>query len=93
MARLSADIFGAPTDDIPETLMITHLAINPVNSSIIYAANTKGVFRSADAGETWTQINEGLTSTIIKNLTSSNTNPVKVYASTFDGKFYVYTEN
>jgi len=92
MAQLSADLFGAPTDDIPETLLVTNLAINPSNSSIIYAANTKGVFRSADAGQTWAQINEGLSSTIIKNITPSNTNPVKVYASTSDGKFYVYTE-
>jgi photosystem II stability/assembly factor-like uncharacterized protein len=93
MSKPSTEIFAAPTDDIPSTLMVTNVAVNPSNTSIVYASNTNGVYRSADAGETWTPINDGLTNKVIKSLTVSKTDPVKVYVSTIDGKFFVYVED
>jgi photosystem II stability/assembly factor-like uncharacterized protein len=44
------------------------LAINPLNSSTIFAATTSGLYRSTDSGEHWSKMNRGLpdiTSTII----------------------------
>ncbi|GBD07614.1 Xyloglucanase [bacterium HR21] len=35
-------------------------AFNPLNPSIVYAANDGGMYRSTDAGLTWTPINNGL---------------------------------
>jgi photosystem II stability/assembly factor-like uncharacterized protein len=92
MSKPIMDDSAPTTDDIPSTLIVTSVAVNPVNSSIVYAANPAGVFRSADAGNTWTQINTGLTNTIIKSLAVRNSKPVKVYVSTSNGKFFVYSE-
>jgi len=92
MAKPTMEDYGAPTDGILPTLMVKIVAVNPVDNSIVYAANTTGFFRSADAGKTWVQINTGLTNTVVKCLTVSNTKPVKIYAGTSDGKLYVYTE-
>lgn len=78
--------------DVESTLVASSVVVNPANNSIVYSANPSGVFRSADAGQTWAQINTGLTSTVIKNLAVNNTKPVIVYASTSDGKFFAYTE-
>jgi photosystem II stability/assembly factor-like uncharacterized protein len=93
MTKPAAEDLAAPgAADVESTLVVSSVVVNPANSSIVYAANPSGVFRSADAGQTWAQINTGLTSTVIKNLAVNNTKPVIVYASTSDGKFFAYTE-
>ncbi len=40
--------------------IIQALAINPSNSSILYAGTPVGVYKSVDGGENWFEINEGL---------------------------------
>jgi photosystem II stability/assembly factor-like uncharacterized protein len=92
MTKPAAEDLVAPGADVETTSVTSSVVVNPANSSIVYAANASGVFRSADAGQTWAQINTGLTSTVIKNLAVNNTKPVIVYASTSDGKFFAYTE-
>jgi hypothetical protein len=39
---------------------IKHIAIDPTNPSIVYASTNQGVYRSANAGETWEPRNGGL---------------------------------
>lgn len=73
-------------------LVASVVAVNPVNTEIVYAANSSGVFRSADAGKSWTQINTGLTNTDIKSLTVTSKKPVRVYAGTADGQIFAWTE-
>lgn len=92
-AKLIMEGLAAPTDDIPSTPMVTSIAVNPVNTSIVYAANPNGVYRSADAGKTWEQINTGLTNTTVKSLAVSNSQPVRLYAGTSDGKLFMYKED
>mgnify|MGYP001570994967 CR=1 FL=1 len=92
MAKPAAEDLAAPGGDVESSLVTSSVAINPVNSSIVYAGNQTGMFRSADAGKTWAQINIGLTSTVVKCLAVSGTKQVIVYAGTSDGKLFTYTE-
>ena len=45
---------------IPDTAMIYSLAIDPSNTSIVYAATSTGVYQSSDSGASWTAKNTGL---------------------------------
>lgn len=72
--------------------VVSSVAVNPVKPSIVYAANSSGVFRSADSGQNWVQINSGLTSADIKSLTVTATEPVTIYAGTADSKMFAYIE-
>jgi len=92
MTKPAPEDLAAPGADVDATPVASSVVVNPANNSVVYAANPAGVFRSADAGQTWAQINTGLTSTVVKSLAVNNTKPVMIYASTSDGKFYAYTE-
>ena len=48
--------------------------------------------RSSDGGQTWEQVNIGLTNTDIKSLTVTSAEPVTVYVGTADGKLFAYME-
>jgi photosystem II stability/assembly factor-like uncharacterized protein len=92
MTKGIEDEFAAPGEEVPSVLLVSSLAVNPVNTAIVYAGNPSGVFRSADGGQTWAQINAGLTNTEIKSLTITSAEPVTVYAGTADGSLLAYTE-
>jgi 3'-phosphoadenosine 5'-phosphosulfate (PAPS) 3'-phosphatase len=92
MTKPAAEDLAAPGADVESTPVVSSVVVNPANNSIVYAANPSGVFRSADAGKTWTQINTGLTNTVIKSLAVNNIKLAVVYASTSDSKFFIYTE-
>ena len=72
--------------------VVSNVVVNPVNTEIIYAANSSGVFRSADGGQNWNRLDAGLTSTNIKSLTVTGKAPVVVYTGTADSKIFSYTE-
>lgn len=93
MTKAIADEFAAPGEEIPSTLLVSSLAVDPVNTAAVYAGNPSGVFKSADSGQTWAQINAGLTNTEVKSLAVTSTEPVTVYAGTADGKLFAYTED
>jgi photosystem II stability/assembly factor-like uncharacterized protein len=66
------------------------LAIDPQNSSILYAAMPGGVFRSTDGGGTWNSVNAGLPSPIASLfLTFVPVNSNTVYAATSTGVFTI----
>ncbi len=69
---------------IDNEAMIYSLAIDPLNSNIIYTATSKGVYKSIDAGATWSPINTGLphelTMNIVINPSDSNILYVTLYA-------------
>lgn len=92
LAKGIADEFAPPGEEAATTLLVTSLAVNPVSTSIVYAANPSGVFRSADGGQTWEKINTGLTNTDIKSLTVTSAEPITVYVGSADGKLFAYTE-
>jgi hypothetical protein len=39
---------------------IVHVAVDPQNSSVIYATGGRGVFKSKDGGTSWSAVNTGL---------------------------------
>ena len=92
MGKGSAAEFTPPGEEPELTLVVSSLAVNPADTSIVYAANSSGMFRSADGGQTWAQANSGLSDTEIKCLTVTSTEPVIVYASTADGSLFAYEE-
>lgn len=49
-------------------LGVNVLAVDPRNSEIVYAATTKGLFRSVNRGEYWEQIGQGLSNQFISTL-------------------------
>jgi photosystem II stability/assembly factor-like uncharacterized protein len=54
----------ATLPDVP----VNAIAINPRNTSMVYAGTDMGVFESLDSGETWRVANENLASTIVSRL-------------------------
>jgi photosystem II stability/assembly factor-like uncharacterized protein len=92
MTKSTADEFAMPGEEPQPVLLVSSVVVNPVNTAIVYAGNPSGVFRSADGGQTWEQINAGLSNTEVKCLTVSSAEPVTVYAGTADGKLFAYVE-
>ncbi len=45
----------------PEGGIVYSLASSPANTNILYAGTSQGVYRSANRGESWNRMNEGLT--------------------------------
>ncbi|HSB04190.1 MAG TPA: BACON domain-containing carbohydrate-binding protein [Thermodesulfobacteriota bacterium] len=63
------------------------LAIDPTNTSIIYAGTNGGVFKSTNWGESWSPINNGLTNTHVTILAIDPSDPSTIYAGTNGGVF------
>ena len=68
---------------------ITAILIDPVTSTTVYAGVLGGgVYKSTDAGGTWTPINTGLTTTLIRALAIDPQTPSILYAGTSGGGFF-----
>ena len=62
---------GLIPDDVLNASMalgVNVLAVDPLNSSIVYAGTTKGLFRSTNRAEQWEQIGQGLPEQFISTL-------------------------
>ena len=70
---------------------VTALAIDPQNSSIVYAGTGSGVFRSTDGGTNWVAVNSGLTTLSVTTLAIDPQSPGTVYAGASDGKVFAAT--
>ncbi len=92
LAKPSTEYLAVPSGDVESTLIVSSVIVNPINTSIVYAANNTGAFRSPDGGKTWEKINTGLTSTAIKCLVIGGDKTITLYAGTSDGKMFAYTE-
>ena len=67
----------------------TTVAIDPQNTSTVYAATGAGVFRSTDEGANWSAVNSGLTTFAVAALAVDPQNPNTVYAGTAGGVFAI----
>jgi photosystem II stability/assembly factor-like uncharacterized protein len=56
-------------------LGVNVLAVDPRNSDLVYAATTKGLFRSMNRAEYWEQIGQGLSNQFISTLALHPTDP------------------
>jgi photosystem II stability/assembly factor-like uncharacterized protein len=66
---------------------IYSLAINPVDSKILYAATSQGVYVTVDGGKFWCEMTDGLTNPNISTIIIHHQNPDIVYASGDGGVF------
>jgi photosystem II stability/assembly factor-like uncharacterized protein len=62
-----ANVDGTGTTGIPNTPAIS-VAINPLNTAMVYVGTDNGVFESLDAGATWRVANENLATTTVQDL-------------------------
>ena len=75
---------------LPANRTVNGFALNPADPKVMYVAMRDGLFKSTDAGETWTALGKGL-----KNLAAVAVNPRKpneVYASTAEGVIFRSTD-
>lgn len=75
---------------LPTRRTVNGFAVNPENPKVMFAAMRDGLFRSADAGESWKPVGKAL-----KNMAAVAINPKRadeVYAASEDGKLYVSTD-
>ncbi len=76
---------------------VTSLAVDPTNPDILYAGTTNlgngwipaGVFRSVNGGQSWSQMNVGLTDLEVLSV-AVNATGTRVYAGTNSGGLFVY---
>jgi len=76
---------NAWTSNGPYGGIIEALAVDPSSPQTLYAGTDKGVYKSANGGESWTKINAGLTDTYIYSLAIDPSNPQTIYAGTLLG--------
>jgi photosystem II stability/assembly factor-like uncharacterized protein len=74
----------------PEGARVTTLAIDPSNSTIVYAGTGNGVYKSTDSGATWQLMNNGLGHGV-HILVIGPLNPAIIYAGT-SGPIYKSTD-
>jgi photosystem II stability/assembly factor-like uncharacterized protein len=61
------------------------LAIDPVHPNILYGGNANGVYKTADGGERWDAINNGIAYRNVTSLLVHPNTPEIVYASSVEG--------
>ena len=66
---------------IDTTAMIYSIAVDPSNAAIVYAATSKGVYKSVDAGGNWTLRNSGLPHQLAMKLLINPTNTQILYVT------------
>ena len=68
--------------------IVNQVVFNPLGSEIVYAATTVGVFRSSDAGRTWTERMVGMTEiNFVVALAIDRAHPNIMYAGTTGGVY------
>lgn len=80
---------GLPTD----SANIAHLAVDPTNENKIWIsfkgyANGKKVYYSQNAGQTWTNVSDGIPNLSVNKIVCQNGVPGAIYAATDGGVFY-----
>lgn len=72
-------------DPVPPDIF--SLAQDPVDSRIVYAGTTLGIYKTTDGGTSWTTMNGGLTGGYVQSLAIDPTRNQTVYAGTPGGIF------
>jgi photosystem II stability/assembly factor-like uncharacterized protein len=71
----------------PRRGFVSALAIDPFKTNTLYAGTQKGVFKSTDAGASWTAVNSGLANTDVLALAIDPKRTRTLYAGTRGGAF------
>ncbi|HUJ79481.1 MAG TPA: hypothetical protein VLY45_04105 [Nitrospiria bacterium] len=97
IALLIATTTGSSTRahaSTPDNYFVTQIALDPQNTENLYALTTYsiGVLRSRDGGEHWTQINKGIRSYSLYQLTVHPRNPKILYLGAGGAGLYKSTD-
>jgi photosystem II stability/assembly factor-like uncharacterized protein len=65
---------------------VNGFAVHPSNSKVMYVAMRDGIFRTDDAGQSWTRA-EGVTNAAAVAVNPKR--PSEVYATTMEGRIFV----
>ncbi len=76
----------------PEGGSVKVLAIDPIAPTTLYAGTDGGIFKTTNAGTTWSSINAGLTNTLVRALAIHPTTPTTIYAGTYGGGIFKSTD-
>jgi photosystem II stability/assembly factor-like uncharacterized protein len=68
--------------------MLMAMVLDRARSDVLYLAGRDGIHRSEDGGKTWATLNDGLTSTNVRSLVQSATDPKLFYAGTNGSGLY-----
>jgi photosystem II stability/assembly factor-like uncharacterized protein len=94
-ATVYAGIFKTTDGGVTWTRMsvpgIGALAINPIDSNVVYGAGGGGVLKSTDAGGSWTAVNTGLTGSSVRALVIDPQAPATLYAGLDNGAIFKTT--
>jgi len=75
---------------LPTKRTVNGFAVNPLDPKVMFVATRDGLFRSADAGESWKPVGHGL-----RDMAAVAINPKRpneVYAITADGAIHRSTD-
>lgn len=72
---------------MPASFTIRALAVDPSQPKRVYAGGPDGLFRSDDAGKTWTPSGQGLPSSAVTALALDPAQPATLYAATANGLY------
>ena len=75
----------APGPGVEKATWAGSVAIDPADTSILYAATGAGVYKSADGGATWNSASAGLADAATRSVAPEPKDPATVYASTLSG--------
>ena len=73
---------------LPANAGATQVAIDPAKPERVYALNETALFRSADAGETWQPVGQGLPSQDLTALAIDPKQPERLYVAAVDGALF-----
>ena len=68
--------------------MIMSMILDRTKKGVVYLAGRDGVHRSDDGGMTWKTLNNGLSTTNVRSLVQSPTDPDLLYAGTNGSGLY-----
>ncbi|MEO1450443.1 MAG: hypothetical protein AAFV07_13010, partial [Bacteroidota bacterium] len=70
---------------------INHVAFHPANPNILFAATPNGgIWKSVNAGASWTPASEGLPTPRIAHIAINPVNPQEMYCATGDGEIMTF---
>ena len=92
LAGLFKTINGAASwvrvgESLPDQ-MIVAMVVDRARAGVLYVAARDGIHRSEDGGKTWVALNDGLSTTNIRSLAQSPTDPNLFYAGTNGSGLY-----
>lgn len=76
---------------LPVDVFVTKLSIDPQQPSTLYAASTRGVWKSRDSGKNWNSVNVGLTTLLVPQLAIDPQHSRRVFAGSFGGGVFTIT--